>query len=66
MAAKGPIYSRYCAGTEVETHKSLRWQAAHSSKPTANFQVPQRKIQNTTYIYPAAGGRGVKAPFNKG
>ena len=66
MAARGPIYARYAAGTEVETHKTLKWQSALGCRDGEYNATRQRKIQNTTYIYPAAGGRGVKAPLNKG
>jgi len=48
-------------GQEVETHKTLVWQGARYKHGEVGTR-PQKKIMNTTYIFPAAGGRGVKAP----
>ena len=48
-------------GAELESGKSLRWQGARYKHGEVGT-TPQSKIQNTTFIFPATGGRGVKKP----
>jgi len=48
-------------GSKVETHNTLRFQGA-MYKPGEKATIGQKKIMNTTFIFPAANTRSVKAP----